>query len=128
MECGRCVKTKSCAIGLPGIYWGNGNTLCPTPHATRRAVFEQFKMDEVIAAVDIFLCAMPAAMCELYMPFNRSIIMLVSTPYSRTDISLDPPPPGGQHAHSYTRTHTRTHARTRNLAERFRISFIVVVP
>ena len=102
----RCVKSKSCAIDLPGIVWGNGNTLCPTPHATRREFFEKFKADKAMAAVDIFLCAMPAAMCELYMPFNRSIIMLVSTPYSPTDRSpkhSNPTPPNTR-----TRAHTST--------------------
>jgi len=76
-----CIKTNSCALNLPDITFSNGNTLCPKPHQTRRNFFEWFKNDPQFNEVSIFLCAMPAAMCELYMPFNRSIVMLVSTPY-----------------------------------------------
>ena len=36
--------------------------------------FEFFKNDPQIASVDAFMCSFPPAMCELWMPFNKTIV------------------------------------------------------
>jgi hypothetical protein len=44
--------------------------------------FYQFYKNQIeISMVDAFICFHPASMCELYMPFNRSIIVIASTRY-----------------------------------------------
>jgi len=44
--------------------------------------FYEFYKDQIeMNVVDAFVCFHPAAMCELYMPFNRSIIVIASTRY-----------------------------------------------
>ena len=43
--------------------------------------YEFYKNQIEINVVDAFVCFHPAGMCELYMPFNRSIIVIASTRY-----------------------------------------------
>ena len=38
--------------------------------------FEYYKSNEVIASTDAFFCSFPASYCELWMPFNKTIIFL----------------------------------------------------
>ena len=38
--------------------------------------FEYYKNNEMIASTDVFYCSYPAAYCELWMPFNKSILYL----------------------------------------------------
>ena len=38
--------------------------------------FEYYKTNDVIASTDAFFCSYPAAYCELWMPFNKTIIYL----------------------------------------------------
>ena len=38
--------------------------------------WEYFKKDEIIASTDAFFCSYPASYCELWMPFNKTIIFL----------------------------------------------------
>ena len=46
--------------------------------AAAREFFEYYKNDEDMLATDAFLCHFPAAFCEIYLPFNRSIIVSAS--------------------------------------------------
>jgi len=44
--------------------------------------FYEFYKDQIeMNLVDAFVCFHPSAMCELYMPFNRSMIIIASTRY-----------------------------------------------
>ncbi|CAF2121680.1 unnamed protein product [Rotaria magnacalcarata] len=47
----------------------------------RRRFYEFYKNQMELNVVDAFVCFHPASMCELYMPFNRSIIVIASTRY-----------------------------------------------
>ena len=47
----------------------------------RRDFYEFYKDQIEMNVVDAFVCFHPASMCELYMPFNRSIIVIASTRY-----------------------------------------------
>jgi hypothetical protein len=52
------------------------------PSETLRQKFYEFYKNQVeMNVVDAFVCFHPASMCELYMPFNRSIIVIASTRY-----------------------------------------------
>ncbi|ELT91522.1 hypothetical protein CAPTEDRAFT_195351 [Capitella teleta] len=43
--------------------------------------YEAYKDDAEIHSVDAFVCFHPAAMCQLFIPFNKSIIIVASTRY-----------------------------------------------
>ena len=57
----------------------NGFTLCPRPHALRRAIFEALRTAPLMADVDGVVCSHPAALCEAWLPFNKSLLVLVTT-------------------------------------------------
>ena len=44
--------------------------------------FNFFKNDQKIAKTDAFVCQFPASMCELWMPFNKSIIFVPAHRYN----------------------------------------------
>ena len=45
-------------------------------------LFEYYKNDVQMSKVDAFICAFPAAMCEAFMPFNKSIVIIAAHRYS----------------------------------------------
>lgn len=46
----------------------------PLTETLMRENFEFFKNDPKIAKTDAFLCSLPASSCELWMPFNKTIV------------------------------------------------------
>ena len=44
--------------------------------------FEYYKNDEKIAQTDAFICSFPASLCELWMPFNKTIMFLPAHRYN----------------------------------------------
>ena len=44
--------------------------------------FEYYKNDKEIAETDAFVCSFPASMCELWMPFNKTIVFLPAHRYN----------------------------------------------
>ena len=44
--------------------------------------FEFYKNNEHILSTDAFICSFPASMCELWMPFNKSIVFLPAHRYN----------------------------------------------
>ena len=44
--------------------------------------YEFYKTDKHIASVDAFFCEFPASMCELWMPFNKTIVFLPAHRYN----------------------------------------------
>ena len=44
--------------------------------------FEFYKNDEQISLVDAFICSFPASMCEMWMPFNKTIIFAPAHRYN----------------------------------------------
>ena len=57
----------------------NGLDLGPCPNQLRRDFFEAYRDDESMQKVDAFVCQYAAAMCELFMPFNRPLIVIAPT-------------------------------------------------
>ena len=56
-----------------------------TVQLTERMVksnFEYYKSDPKIASTDAFMCQFPASMCEMWMPFNKTIVFLPCHRYS----------------------------------------------
>jgi len=77
-----CARYNVCAWErVKGLPAGNaGFNLLPCPYKIRRDFFDAYKTDAEFAKVDVFLCSHPTANCELYLAFNRSIIMYEHTP------------------------------------------------
>ena len=65
-----------------------GFSLDPCPNRMREKFFDAYKNDPEFQRVDLFICSHPAANCELYMPFNRSILVYATT---RLDFGRDDP-------------------------------------
>ena len=68
-QCSLRVLNRENAMELTG-----GNEL-------KQHFYEAYKDDAEMRSVDAFACFLPPAMCELYEPFNRSVIIIVPTRY-----------------------------------------------
>ncbi|CAF1526631.1 unnamed protein product [Adineta ricciae] len=73
-----CGLTKTCAEKLKVLNKQNG--ISPTIKE-RQEFYEAYKNDPVMNQVDAFICFHPTAMCEVFMPFNRPLIIIASTRY-----------------------------------------------
>lgn len=71
--CKRSLKV----LGMDGYRQAFG--LHPCPSLTRAAFFHAYKNDPALQRADLIICSYPAANCELYMPFNRSMLVYVTT-------------------------------------------------
>ena len=73
-----CSKTNTCYSPLRLLT--RKNAMNPSRDLAER--FYRFYRDQPeMNLVDMILCFHPASMCELYMPFNRSLIIIASTRY-----------------------------------------------
>lgn len=52
--------------------------LGPDSYQSRKWLFDEY--EEELAEVDIFVCTFPMANCELFLPFNKSIIVIHTVP------------------------------------------------
>ena len=77
---GACRRRKTCAdpARLAVLSREAAFTLCPRPHALRRAAYEALRTAPLLANVDGVVCSHPAALCEAWLPFNKSILLLVT--------------------------------------------------
>ncbi len=81
-----CERTRTCYSPLLILNRDNGMN----PSDEIISEFYQFYQNQIeINLVDAFVCFHPAAMCELYMPFNRSIIIIASTRYELARFDRD---------------------------------------
>lgn len=76
---GACRLTGTCAQGLRVISRESAFTLCPRPHSIRRRFHAAYKNDALITRADAFICSHPAALAELFLPFNRALLVVVTT-------------------------------------------------
>ena len=83
---GSCGLTKTCARKLHILSSSNG--MNPSKRI-RKQFYEYYKNHPLMNRVDAFVCFHPAAMCELFMPFNRTIIVIASTRYELGRFSAD---------------------------------------
>ena len=73
-----CRLTSTCARNLKVINRKNGIRL------KRKLISQYYNAyidDPEMQSVDAFVCFHPTSMCEIFMPFNRSIIVIASTRY-----------------------------------------------
>ncbi len=73
-----CGLTNTCLSPLRILTRENG--MNPSDEIYLK-FYEFYKDQTEMNVVDAFVCFHPASMCELYMPFNRSMIIIASTRY-----------------------------------------------
>ena len=78
---GHCHLKKTCSRNLKVITKQNGITLGQCPNQLRRKFFEAYVNDARMRSVDAFLCHHAAGLCEAFMPFNKSLVVVASTRY-----------------------------------------------
>ncbi|CAF1490708.1 unnamed protein product, partial [Rotaria sordida] len=75
---GHCSLTKTCATNLKVI---NGENGLSANLSVQKQFYEVYKNDYEMNQVDIFMCFYPPSMCEMFMPFNRTIIIIAPIRY-----------------------------------------------
>lgn len=78
---GHCHLKKTCSRNLKVITKQNGITLGQCPNQLRRKFFAAYVDDPRMKSVDAFLCHHAAGLCEAFMPFNKSLLVIASTRY-----------------------------------------------
>ena len=73
-------QVGTCAKGLRVINSDNGMQLGADLIAQFHAAY---KDDPVMGGVGAFLCSLPVAMCQAFVPFNRSIIVIATIRYEQ---------------------------------------------
>ncbi|CAF4277290.1 unnamed protein product, partial [Rotaria sordida] len=73
-----CGQTRTCFSPLRILTRHNGMDYSNEIYSK---FYEFYKNQIEMNVVDAFVCFHPVSMCELYMPFNRSIIIISSTRY-----------------------------------------------
>lgn len=78
---GHCHLTNTCERDLRVINKNNGINLRPCANALRKEFYDSYRVDPIMKSVDAFLCTHAASMCELFMPFQKPMIVIASTRY-----------------------------------------------
>ena len=78
---GHCHLTNTCERDLRVIDKNNGINLSPCANALRNKFYNSYRTDPVMKTVDAFLCTHAASMCELFMPFQKPMVVIASTRY-----------------------------------------------
>jgi hypothetical protein len=78
---GHCSLKNTCAKDLRVLNRDNGLSLGGDVEGHRKLFFETYKNDPEMQTVDGFICTYPNAMCEIFMPFNKSLIVSAPTRY-----------------------------------------------
>ena len=76
---GHCHLKKTCAKNIRVLNKGNGIALGRCPNQLRRDFFSAYVRDPAMKKVDAFLCHHAIGLCEVFMPFNKSLIAVAST-------------------------------------------------
>ena len=76
-----CHLTNTCQLDLRVINQENGISLGDCPNSLRRSFYQSYRQDDELLSSDIILCTHATSMCELFMPFNKSLVVIASTRY-----------------------------------------------
>jgi len=80
---GSCASMGTCARGrdLRVLNQSNGQDLLPDPAALIAHFAREYKEDAEMQSVDAVVCSHPAAMCEVFEPLNKSLLVYATTRY-----------------------------------------------
>ncbi len=76
---GHCHLTGTCETDIKVINKANGIGLGPCPNDLRRDFFHAYRQDAEFATVDAVLCNHADSMCELFMAFDKPMVVIAST-------------------------------------------------
>lgn len=76
---GHCHLMNTCEKDLRVINKQNGIRLSPCPNKIRRDFYTSYVNDVEFNSADALLCNHATSMCELFMPFNKPLIVIAST-------------------------------------------------
>ncbi len=76
---GHCTLKKTCATDLKVLNKANGINLGKCPNQLRRDFFSAYVNDPQMVKVDAFLCHHACGLCEAFMAFNKSLVVIAST-------------------------------------------------
>jgi len=78
-NCQQYKKTCRKRLKVFSNYEKSGYSLDPCPNNLKRNFFQAYRNDAEMSRVDVVMCSYPASNCELYMPFNKTLLVYVST-------------------------------------------------
>ena len=74
-----CRRFDTCGDKYLNVINSNNHlTLCPNPMKTRKEFYEYYRKQDWFRKIDAFICSVPTSTCELYMPFNKTMIIIVA--------------------------------------------------
>lgn len=76
---GHCHLSGTCQHDLRVINKDNGISLGSCPNKLIEEFYKSYKSDSEMQSVSAFLCTHAASLCELFMPFDRPMIIIAST-------------------------------------------------
>jgi len=85
---GHCHITGTCEGKKSLKVINRDNAMYLTPSLIPQ-FYEAYKNDAEMQSVDAFVCFHPASMCELFMQFNKSLIVIASTRYELGRFGVD---------------------------------------
>ena len=85
---GHCHITKTCEGKKSLKIINRGNAMYLNPSLIPK-FYEAYKNDAELQSVDAFVCFHPTSMFELFMPFNKSLIVIASTRYELGRFGVD---------------------------------------
>jgi hypothetical protein len=74
-----CHLSNTCQTDLRVINKQNGINLGTCPNSLKSLFYESYIDDDQMKTVSAFLCTHAASLCELFMPFDRPMIVIAST-------------------------------------------------
>lgn len=78
---GHCHLTHTCQRDLQVLNRENGITLGSCPNELRRSFYRRYREDAEFLSVDAFVCTHATSLCEVFMPFDKPMILIASTRY-----------------------------------------------
>eukprot|EP01036_Dinobryon_divergens_P031266 gene31266-40635_t len=79
---GHCHLTNTCQRDLEVLTKENGLELSPCPNKLREAFYRVYRApDSQLMAADAVLCNHAVSLCEIFMPFDKPMVVIASTRY-----------------------------------------------
>ena len=80
-----CIYSATCKTERLGVFNNHNQrgfsleSHGMTPSRLRRKFFDMYKYSEEFQRIDLFVCSYPAANCEIFFPFNKPLLIFVTT-------------------------------------------------
>ena len=78
---GHCKMTGTCARKLRVLNPENGISLGDCPNQLKQEFWREYHQDKWMVGMDMYICHHAVALCEVYLPFDRPIVIVSTTRY-----------------------------------------------